>query len=70
MAWTELRERNHSGSGRENEMKHLLKEIKEGIMELCEMMEEPEYGERRSYGERGDAWRVEREEYGERRYRR
>lgn len=56
-------------------VKALLKETKENIMELCEMVEEMggsygerdnSYGERDNYGER-DAWRIERERRGGRR---
>ena len=70
MGWTELRERSHSGGSHEHEIKRLMHNIKQDFMALCEIMEESDYGERH-YGERGDAWRIERErghdDYGERR---
>lgn len=59
-----------------SQIKSLLKETKENIMELCEMVEQmggSEYGERGMYGDREgygerDAWRIERERRGGRRY--
>lgn len=66
MGWTELRER----GGDMTHIKSLLKETKENLMELCEMvesMDSPTYGERGDYGER-DAWRIERERRGRRMY--
>lgn len=61
-------------------VKSLLKETKENLEELCEMVSEMDgasygergggagmYGDRDDYGER-DAWRIERERRGGRRY--
>lgn len=62
MGWTELRERS-AGEGM-TRVKALLKETKENLEELCEMVEEMGG----SYGERDmddrDAWRIERERRG------
>ena len=67
MGWTELRERN-TGEGM-TRVKALLKETKENLEELCEMVDEMggSYGERDMYDDR-DAWRTERERRGGRRY--
>lgn len=74
MGWTELRERSgEAGMGR---VKTLLKETKQNLEELCEMidgMDGSSYGERGMYGDRDDygerdAWRIERERRGGRRY--
>lgn len=73
MGWTELRER--SGEGGMGRVKSLLKETKENLEEICEMVSEMDgaygergmYGDRDNYGER-DAWRIERERRGGRRY--
>lgn len=66
MGWTELRERS-AGEGM-TRVKSLLKETKENLEELCEMVDEMGG----SYGERDmddrDAWRIERERRGGRRY--
>ena len=50
-------------------VKSLLKETKENLEELCEMVDEMggSYGERDMYDDR-DAWRIERERRGGRRY--
>ena len=49
-------------------VKSLLKETKENLEELCEMVDEMggSYGERDMYGDRDDrdAWRIERERRG------
>lgn len=70
MGWTELRERS-AGEGM-TRVKALLKETKENLEELCEMVDEMggSYGERGMYGDRDDnygerdAWRIERERRG------
>lgn len=66
MGWTELRERN-TGEGM-TRVKALLKETKENLEELCEMVDEmgSSYGERDMYDDRDDrdAWRIERERRG------
>lgn len=66
MGWTELRERS-TGEGM-TRVKALLKETKENLEELCEMVEEMggSYGERDMYDGRDDrdAWRIERERRG------
>ena len=66
MGWTELRERS-TGEGM-TRVKALLKETKENLEELCEMVEEMggSYGERDMYDDRDarDAWRIERERRG------
>ena len=67
MGWTELRERS-TGEGMAR-VKSLLKETKENLEELCEMVDEMggSYGERDMYDDR-DAGRIERERRGGRRY--
>ena len=66
MGWTELRERS-TGEGM-TRVKALLKETKENLEELCEMVEEMggSDGERNMYDDRDDrdAWRIERERRG------
>lgn len=74
MGWTELREKNDMGGMAH--VKKLLKETKENLEELCEMVDDMggSYGERGMYGDRDndygerDAWRIERERRGGRRY--
>ena len=70
MGWTELRERS-TGEGMAR-VKSLLKETKENLEELCEMVDElgGPYGERDMYGDRDDrdAWRIERARRGGSRY--
>ena len=66
MGWTELRERS-TGEGM-TRVKALLKETKENLEELCEMVDEMggSYGERDMSDDRDDrdAWRIERERRG------
>lgn len=66
MGWTELRERS-TGEGM-TRVKALLKETKENLEELCEMVDEMggSYRERDMYDDRDDrdAWRIERERRG------
>ena len=65
MGWTELRERDTSRSeGSGKRIKQLLRDIKDNVMEFCDLSEDME---RNDYGERNGYVEHDGEGYGERR---
>lgn len=61
MGWSMLKER----GGESSRLMHLVKEAKESLEEICELVEEmdgSEYGERESYGSRGGSYGMRRDD--------